>query len=82
MHFQIGLFLWELQEIRDMFYAKCICWKIFEHIGIGMAFSHVFFNYNAWNRYSYRDVFRTLSNIYVWAFFAKIVKALRKKVPS
>ena len=82
MYYQIGLFLRQLQEIRDMFHAKCICWKIFEQIGIGMAYLHVFFNYNAWNRYSSRGVFRTISNIYVWAFFAKIVNALRKKAPS
>ena len=62
-----------------MFHAECICWKIFEQIGIGMAYLHVFFNYNAWNRYSCRDVFRTLSNIHVWAFFTKVVTALRKK---
>ena len=25
-----------------MFHVKCICWKIFEQIGIGMAYLHVF----------------------------------------
>ena len=43
MYYQIGLFLRQLQEIRDMFHAKCICWKIFEQIGIGMAYFHIFF---------------------------------------
>ena len=42
MYFQIGLFLWELQGIRDMFHVKCFRWKIFEQIGIGMAYLHVF----------------------------------------
>ena len=32
MHFQIGLFLWELQGIRGMFHVRCIRWKIFEQI--------------------------------------------------
>ena len=43
MYFQIGLFLWELWETRDMFHAERICWKIFEQIGIGIAYLHVFF---------------------------------------
>ena len=30
-----------------------------------------FFNYNAWNRYSSRGAFRTLSNIYDWVFLRK-----------
>ena len=47
MYFQIGLFSGQLQEIRDMLHAKYICWKIFEQIGIGMAYFHVFLNYNA-----------------------------------
>ena len=25
-----------------MFHAKCICWKVFEQIGIGMAYVQVF----------------------------------------
>ena len=25
-----------------MFHAECICWKIFEQIGIGMAYLHTF----------------------------------------
>ena len=25
-----------------MFHVKCICWKIFEQTGIGMAYLHVF----------------------------------------
>ena len=60
-----------------MFHVKCICWKIFEQTGIGMAYLHVFLipMYEI-------DTFRTFSNIYVWAFFAKIVNALRKKTPS
>ena len=38
MYFQIGLFLWELQRIRDIFHVKCICQNILEPIGIGMAY--------------------------------------------
>ena len=37
MWFQIGLFFWELSEIRDMFHLS-----VFEQIGIGMAYLHVF----------------------------------------
>ena len=48
---------------------------IFEEIGIDMLSVHNFFNYNAWNRYSWGGAFRTLSNIYDWVFFAKIVIA-------
>ena len=47
-----------------MFHVKCIFWKFLEQISIG-DLSSSFFNYNAWNRYSCRDVFRTLSNIHV-----------------
>ena len=25
-----------------MFHVKCICWKSFEQIGIGMAYLHIF----------------------------------------
>ena len=35
---------------RGVFHIKCIRWKIFEQIGIGMAYLHVFFNCNARNR--------------------------------
>ena len=56
---------------------KCICWKIFEQIGICIAYFHVFYNYITWNSYSCRGGFRTLSNIYAWAFFKNI--DLRKK---
>ena len=37
MWFQIGLFFWELSEIRDMFHLS-----VFEQIGIGMPYLHVF----------------------------------------
>ena len=42
---------------------KCIPWKIFEQVGVGMLYLHMFFNYNTWNRYSCRNVFKTFSNI-------------------
>ena len=35
------------------------------------ASSSHFFNYNAWNRCSFRGAFRTLSNIYDWGFLQK-----------
>ena len=57
---------------------KCICGKIFEQTVIGMAYLHVFFYYNARNRNSRRDVFRTLC----LSFFVKIVISFRKKAPS
>ena len=44
---------------------------IFEKIGTDTLSLHIFFNYNAWNRYSCRDAFRTLSNIYLWGFFCE-----------
>ena len=40
MYVQIGLLLYELQQVRDMSHESC--WKIFEQIGIAMAHPHVF----------------------------------------
>ena len=66
----------------DMFHAKCICWKIFEQIGIGMTCLHVFLitmhEIDAAAE-MYLEPFPT----YMFEFFfVKIVSALRKKVPS
>ena len=36
-----------------------------------ILYLHNFFNYNAWNRYSRRGAFRTLSNIYDWVFLRR-----------
>ena len=44
---------------------------VFEEISIDMLSHHMVFNYNAWNRYSCRGEFRTLSNIYDWVFLRK-----------
>ena len=47
---------------------KCIHWKIFEQIGIGKAYLHVFLmTMREIDSYSCRGVFRTLLNIYDWA---------------
>ena len=27
---------------QGVFHVKCVCWKIFEQIGVGMAYLHVF----------------------------------------
>ena len=68
MYFQIGLFL--LQEIRDMFHAKCICWKIFEQIGIGMAYLHVF-------SITMHEI-DTAAEVYIELFPAYIIELFRK----
>ena len=36
MHFEIGLFLWELQVISDTF-TQSVFAEIFEQISVGMA---------------------------------------------
>ena len=53
---------------------NCIPKKLFEQIGTGV-FIFTFFNYNAWNWYSCRSVFGTLSNIYDRDFLRKKLTA-------
>ena len=42
MYFQIGLFLWDLQEIRGMVHESVFGEKSFEQIGIAMAYVYAF----------------------------------------
>ena len=42
MSFQIGLFLWDLQEIRGMVHESVFAEKSFEQIGIAMAYVYAF----------------------------------------
>ena len=73
MYFEIDFFMRVVRNQNQGYVScKCIPWKVFKQVGIGSYTlpSHVF-NYNAWNRYSCRGVFRTLSNIYDWDFLRK-----------
>ena len=49
---------------------KRIPWNILNETGFDMLY-FIFFDYNAWNRYSCRGVITTLSNIYDWDFLRK-----------
>ena len=65
-----------------MFHAKCICWKIFEHIGIGMAYLHVFL-ITMYEIDTAAEMYLEPLPTYMFELFsAKIVNTLRKKAPS
>ena len=61
--FLISLSLWELQVVRDCFCVRDIAASFCNLIN------------NAWKRYSYRDLIRTLSKIYDGFFLWKQLKA-------
>ena len=65
-----------------MFHAKCICWKIFEQIGIGMAYLHVFL-ITMYEIDTAAEMYLEPFPTYMfWAFSVKIINALRKNTPS
>ena len=73
MYFEIDFFMRVVRNQNQGYVScKCIPWKVFKQVGIGSYTlpSHVF-SYNGWNRYSFRGVFRTLSDIYDWDFLRK-----------
>ena len=65
-----------------MFHAECICWKIFEQIGIGMAYLHVFLTTMQETDTATNMYLEPFPTYMFEPFFAKIVNALREKVPS